>query len=142
MKNATGKKGVWRLVRLAGCALAAAPVALMLVTGLAGSLAAGGLRMDVLLPAELAFLALPGMALITLGRAGEKTGWRLSAALTALALISLGGCLAAAWASGIASGKAPAQGPLWWLTIALLAVYDLCAAAAPVAGLWASAGKR
>ena len=36
-------------------------IRLMLVTGLAGSLAAGGLRMDVLLPAELAFLALPGI---------------------------------------------------------------------------------
>ena len=142
MKKGTGAKGIWRLLRLTGCALAAAPVALMLVTGLAGTLAAGGLRMDVLLPAELAFLALPGMALITLGRAGEKADWRLPAVLTALALSSLGGCVTAAWASGIASGETPARGPVWWLMIALLTVYDLCVAAASVAGLWPNAGKR
>lgn len=129
------RPGFWRAVRCAGAVLAAVPVIFMLFTGLVGSIAAARPVMDVLLPAELAFVALPGMVLIPLGAAGERRNWRIPAALAAGAFVSLGLCVAVASLSGIAAGARPARGPAWWAVISLLAVYDLCTAAAPAAGL-------
>ncbi|HJA25875.1 MAG TPA: hypothetical protein H9795_07425 [Candidatus Fournierella merdigallinarum] len=132
------RPGFWRALRLAGVLLAAAPVIFMLLTGAVGSLAARRPLLDVLLPAELAFITLPGMALIPLAAAREQRRWGLSAALAALGAAAFAGCLGMAWLSGIAGGASPAAGPAWWITLALLALFDLCAAAAPVAGLLAA----
>lgn len=140
--DASGK--VWTLMRIAGIVLSAVPSLLMLVTGAAASFAARRLMVDFLLPAELAFLTLPGMLFMAVAAAKQHTLPRLSVSLAVIAAASFLLCLGVAAASGIAAGLRPAQGPVWWLIVAFLVLYDLAALAAPIAGITAavSAGKE
>lgn len=133
----------WRWLRAAGVALAGGPVLLMLGTGLAASLASGRPLLDPLLPAELFPFTLAGMGLLAAAdRAENRPRRRLSLALALAALGALVLCQGAALLTGIASGSRPARGPAWWLVLGLLALYDLCALAAPLVGLGGFRRKR
>lgn len=128
----------WSRLRIAGIVLAAVPVFLMLGTGLAASLASGRILMDVLLPAELGVLTLSGMLLMALAAWKQKTHPRFAVVLPLLAILSLVLCQGTALLSGIGTGKRAASGPLWWMILFFLIVYDLTAIAAPVAGVLAA----
>ena len=115
--------------------ISAIPPALTVVTGIAGSLAAGRILADLLLPAELFFLALPGMLLVTAAAIKRNFLKGLTVVLLCVEAGTLALCQGVAVISGIASGFRPAQGLLWYVLIGLLICYDLVAAAAPFAGL-------
>lgn len=120
---------IWGLLRLAGSALAAAPVLLMLGTGIAGSALSGQPRMDVFLPAELSFLTLPGMLLVAAAAVRQRVHVRLAVALPVTALAALALCQGLAWCPAL---PARLRTPL---LMALLLLFDLCAAATPVLGI-------
>ena len=126
---------LWAGLRLAGVILSAAPIVLMLVTGLAGSIASGRLLLDAFLPAELFFLTFPGMVLMAVAAGKQRVYARLSAALpvAAAAALLLGQGLALV--SGIASGLREAGGAFTAALMGLLLFFDLTAAAAPVVGI-------
>ena len=126
---------LWAALRWIGIVLSGAPVLLMLVTGIAGSIVSGQLRMDVFLPAELSFLTFPGMLLTALAAVKQRVYVRLSAATPVTAAAALLLCQGLALLSGIASGRREAEGPLMAMLIGLLLLYDLAAAAAPAVGL-------
>lgn len=140
--GAPGK--AWTCMRIAGIVLSAIPPLLMLVTGAAASFATRRLTVDFLLPAELAFLTLPGMLFIAVAAAKQHTLSRLSVSLAVITAASFLLCQGVAAASGIASGLRAAQGPAWWLIVAFVVLYDLASLAAPIAGIAAavSAGKK
>ena len=128
----------WCWLRIAGIVLTAVPVLLMLCTGVAASLVSGQIVMDVLLPAELGILTVPGMLLMALAAWKQKTHPRLSMALPVVAVLSLVLCQGVALVSGIGTGERAASGLLWVLILFFLGIFDLTAVAAPIAGILAA----
>ena len=122
-------------IGLAGVALTGFPVIWMLVTGIAGSVMSGKILADVLLPAELFFLTLPGMILVAAAALRRKFLKRTAVTLFVIAVAALVLCQGTAAISGIASGRRPAQGFIWYLLAAFLACYDLAAVASVIAGI-------
>ncbi len=127
-------------LRAAGLLLTGGPVVLMLVTGAWASCASGRLLMDVLLPAELGMLTLPGMVLLAAAAVGQKPGRtlvRVSGFLPVGAAISLALCqVAAPAASGAQTGSL-----LRLVPVALLGAYDLAVFAALVTAVLCLARK-
>lgn len=126
---APARSRVWGILRLAGSLLSAAPLLLMLGTGILGSAASGQLRMDFLLPAELLYLTFPGMLLVAAASVRQRVHARLAAALPVTGLTALVLCQGLALCPAL---PAELRTPL---LMALLLLFDLCAAATPVLGL-------
>ncbi|MBM6926108.1 hypothetical protein [Pseudoflavonifractor phocaeensis] len=103
----------------------------MLVTGLAGSVASGQPRMDLLLPAELSFLTFPGMILMALAALKQRVYIHLSAALPVAAAADLALCQ---WLA-LHADFCGAQKPIMVGSAGLLLLFDLSAVTAPVMGL-------
>lgn len=116
---------VWGMLRLAGVVLFAAPLVLMLGTGIVGSVLSGQPCMDVFLPAELLFLTLPGMILVAAAAVRQRVHVRLAVALPVVAFTALALCQGLALPTAL---RTP-------LLMALLLVFDFCAAATPVLGI-------
>lgn len=131
-QNAPVHSRVCAGLRLAGLILCGAPLVLMLGTGILGSVVSGQPRMDVLLPAELLFLTLPGMILLAVAAVRQRVHARPAVALPITAVAALALCQGLALWPGF-----PAES-LFPLLLGLLALYDLCAAAACLLG-WLSA---
>lgn len=101
------------------------PIALTIVTSIAGSIFAGKLLMDYLMPAELFFLVLAGWILLIIG-SGLSGRWKIPVVVTgAAALALLFGAQMIAVVSGLASGDIPAEGMIWYLVLGMLVLYDL-----------------
>ncbi|ABN07275.1 hypothetical protein Mlab_1106 [Methanocorpusculum labreanum Z] len=101
------------------------PIALTLVTGVVGSIFAGKLLMDYLMPAELFFLVLAGWILLIVGSVFSGK-WKIPVVITGVAtLILLFGAQILAVVSGLASGVVPAEGMIWYLVLGMLILYDL-----------------
>ena len=121
-------------LRAAGLLLTGGPVVLMLVTGVWASCASGRLLMDVLLPAELGALTLPGMMLLAAAAMGQKPGRalvRASVLLPVGAAASLVLCQVTALAFGSSDGGLLGA-VLRAVPFLMLAVYDLAVIAALV----------
>ena len=124
-----------------GFVLTGAPLALMLGTGAWASLASGRPLMDVLLPAELAFLTLPGMILLAAAAVGQKPGRGLtvvSVLLPVVAAVSLAVCQVGA----LVSGAMPGGGAVRCVPFVGLGVDDLAAVAAPVVAVRCLLAKK
>jgi len=101
------------------------PIGLMIVTAIIGSLSAGKLLMDYLMPAELFFLVLAGWVLLIIGSALSQTMRGPVVIIGAASVVVLIGSLILAVVSGFASGVVPAEGPIWYLVLGMLILYDL-----------------
>lgn len=101
------------------------PIVLTIVTSLAGSIFAGKLLMDYLMPAELFFLVLAGWILLIIGSVLSGR-WKIPVVVTGVvALVLLFGAQMIAVVSGLASGVIPAEGMIWYLVLGMLILYDL-----------------
>lgn len=101
------------------------PIALTIVTSIAGSIFAGKLLMDYLMPAELFFLVLAGWILLIIGSVLSGK-WKIPVVITGVvALVLLFGAQILAVVSGLASGDIPAEGMIWYLVLGMLVLYDL-----------------
>jgi hypothetical protein len=101
------------------------PIGLMIVTAIIGSLSAGKLLMDYFMPAELFFLVLAGWVLLIIGSALSQTMRGPVVIIGAASVVVLIGSLILAVVSGFASGVVPAEGPIWYLVLGMLILYDL-----------------
>lgn len=101
------------------------PIGLMIVTAIIGSLSAGKLLMDYLMPAELFFLVLAGWILLIIGSALSQTMRGPVVIIGAASVVVLIGSQILAVVSGFASGVVPAEGPIWYLVLGMLILYDL-----------------
>ena len=101
------------------------PIGLMIVTAIIGSLSAGKLLMDYLMPAELFFLVLAGWILLIIGSALSQTMRGPVGIIGAASVVVLIGSQILAVVSGFASGVVPAEGPIWYLVLGMLILYDL-----------------
>jgi hypothetical protein len=101
------------------------PIGLMIVTAIIGSLSAGKLLMDYLMPAELFFLVLAGWVLLIIGSALSQTMRGPVVIIGAASVVVLIGSQILAVVSGFASGVVPAEGPIWYLVLGMLILYDL-----------------
>lgn len=101
------------------------PIGLMIVTAIIGSLSAGKLLMDYLMPAELFFLVLAGWVLLIIGSALSQTMRGPVVIIGAASVVVLIGSQILAVVSGFASGVVPAEGPFWYLVLGMLILYDL-----------------
>ncbi len=101
------------------------PIALTIVTSIAGSFFAGKLLMDYLMPAELFFLVLAGWILLIIGSVLSQQ-MKIPVVITGVvALVLLFGAQILAVVSGLASGDIPAEGMIWYLVLGMLVLYDL-----------------
>jgi hypothetical protein len=101
------------------------PIALTIVTSIVGSIFAGKLLMDYLMPAELFFLVLAGWILLIIGSLLSGR-WKIPVVVTGAAtLVLLFGAQMIAVVSGLASGVIPADGMIWYLVLGMLILYDL-----------------
>ena len=113
------------LCSVIGTVLLWIPIALTIVTSIVGSIFAGKLLMDYLMPAELFFLVLAGWILLIIGSILSRR-WKISVVVTgAAALALLFGAQMIAVVSGLASGDIPAEGMIWYLVLGMLILYDL-----------------
>lgn len=101
------------------------PIGLMIVTAIIGSLSAGKLLMDYFMPAELFFLVLAGWVLLIIGSALSQTMRGPVVIIGAASVVVLIGSQILAVVSGFASGVVPAEGPIWYLVLGMLILYDL-----------------
>lgn len=111
------------------------PIAAMVVTGVVGSIAAGALRVDYLMPAELLPAALMGglALLFAAGRAHSRLmpiAWGLGVGFGALIAAQ-----ALAETTGLASGATEASGWPWYLVLGSLGLYTLALIAVGVVGI-------
>lgn len=91
--------------------------------------------MDYFMPAELFFLVLAGWILLLIGSLVTQRMRILVAALGGAAFVLLFASQLTAVLSGLASGAIPAEGPIWYLVLGMLILYDLLVIVLGVAGI-------
>lgn len=123
-----------KALALIGALLAWFPIVTTAALGVAGSLRDGGVRLDYLMPAELAPAAFLGGGLLLWAALRART-WRRAIGLgLGLMLAALVGVQALAEATGLASGARAPAGWAWALVLAALAAYTLALAEVAVSG--------
>ena len=124
-----------KVFAIAGTVLVWAPILLMLVTGVVGSIAAKTLLMDYLMLAELFYVVVAGLILLflasLLGRALAK--WIGFSA--AFAVIALAVSLLLAQTTGLATGVIAAVGWPYVLVLGLIILYNVLVLCVGVFGL-------
>ncbi len=108
-----------------GSVLLWVPIGLMVVTAIIRSVSAGKLLMDYFMPAELFFLVLAGWVLLIIGSVLSQKMRVPVVIIGAAALVLLFGSQMIAVVSGLASGIIPTEGPIWYLVLGMLILYDL-----------------
>jgi hypothetical protein len=124
-----------KILAVAGTVLVCFPVAFMIITSVAGSIAEGRFLLDYLMPAEFFLVVMAGGLLLLW--AAIRAHQHLKAVIVGLAAAAffLVTCQLAATVSGIASGAAPPEGPVFVVIIAALAAYSLAVVWLDVTGI-------
>ena len=124
-----------KVLAIIGTLLVWFPIAAMIVTGLVGSITSRALRVDYLMPAELAPAALiGGGALLWAALRARARRAPLAWGLGIMAGTLVGG-QALAVVTGLASGEIEPTGWPWVLVVASLALYTLTLIGIGVAGV-------
>jgi hypothetical protein len=126
-----------KLFALLGTLLTLGPIALMLVTGVIGSIQSGQLRVDFLMVAELGIFVIAGALLLLAASLLAKAyikhiGWTIAAAI----LVIFGG-QAFAMLSGLASGRVVPEQARGWMAvvIGMIILFNLLVATLGVLGV-------
>ncbi len=124
MKN---KKLLSKILAIVAAVLLLLPILFMLFTGIVGSITSKEWRMDYMIPAELFFVVLPGLAALLWASIREHylikpVAWTIGAGLFLVI-----GCQIFAVLTGLASGETETPGLIAVVTTALIG-YDLCVA--------------
>lgn len=119
------REAVAKTLAVAGTVLVWFPIAITIMTGVAGSAEAGALRVDYLLPAEFFPVVLIGgvmlvVATVLVRKRRKLVGWCFGILVAALALL-----FAETAVTGLASGEAEAEGLALVLAAFLLGVYSV-----------------
>jgi hypothetical protein len=139
------KKGILtKAMVVAGTVLVWFPILVAILISIAGFIQSRKFHFDYLMPAEFFWVALFGAGLL-LGAAlwthsrRAPIGWGLGAIV-----VLLGGCLAFAELTGLASGRIQPEGWVWGVTVTLLVLYSLSLIELGVAGvlLWRDLFRR
>lgn len=114
-----------KILTVAGTLIAWIPIAFTVLTSAVGTIAMRSFRFDYLMPAELFLFALAGAALLIW--AGIRSGMRLKLIGTSsiLAAFFLSACMIVAEVTGMASGRTEAVGMPFFVTILMLALYEV-----------------
>lgn len=128
--------GLTRGLALTGIILTWFPIAMTVLTSVAGTIRSRHFRLDWLMPAELFPAALLGSGLLLWAawRLLYKRAW-VGGGLGAMLLL-LGGGQALAVVSGLASGETEPVGLAWGLVVASLALYVLALLVIAITGIF------
>ncbi len=123
MKN---KGTLTKVLAVAGTVLLGLPFLLLLVLTVAAFFSSGGkFLFDYMLPAEVLPVVLGGGVLLLWAAFRSKLYLKPLAWILGLSLLSLAACQGIAMISGLADGSREASGPIFYLVIALLLLYDV-----------------
>lgn len=124
-----------KVFAIAGTVLVWAPILLMLVTGVVGSIAAKTLLMDYLMLAELFYVVVAGLILLFLASLLGRALAKWIGFTAAFAVIVLAVSLLLAQITGLATGAIAAVGWPYVLVIGLIILYNVLVLCVGVFGL-------
>ncbi|MEN6420111.1 MAG: hypothetical protein ABFC73_14445 [Clostridiaceae bacterium] len=124
-----------KVFAIAGTVLVWAPILLMLVTGVVGSIAAKTLLLDYLMLAELFYVVVAGLILLFLASLLGRSLAKWIGFSAAFAVIALAVSLLLAQTTGLATGAIAAVGWPYVLVLGLIILYNVLVLCAGIFGL-------